>query len=80
MKTVLQKWGNSLALRIPRTIAAEIAVAEGHAVDLQVARGRLVVAPITRKRYELDDLVAGINFKNRHAEVKTGKSRGKESL
>ncbi|MFN2509292.1 MAG: AbrB/MazE/SpoVT family DNA-binding domain-containing protein, partial [Chthoniobacterales bacterium] len=45
MKTVLQKWGNSLALRIPRTVAAEIAVGAGHAVDVQVNKGRIVVAP-----------------------------------
>lgn len=79
MKTVLQKWGNSLALRIPRTVAAEIAVAEGHAVDLQVSKGRIVVAPVTKKRYELADLIAGMTAKNGHAEVESGKPRGRES-
>ncbi len=78
MKTVLQKWGNSLALRIPSAVAAEIAVGEGHAVDLQVTKGRLLVAPIAKKRYELSDLVAGITAKNRHAEVPTGSVRGEE--
>jgi antitoxin MazE len=79
MKAVLQKWGNSLALRIPRTVAAEIAVGEGHAVDLQVKKGRLVVAPTTKKRYELSDLVSSITPKNRHAEISTGKAQGKEA-
>ena len=79
MNTVLQKWGNSLALRIPRTIAAEIAVAEGHAVDLQVSKGRLVVAPMKKKQYELADLVAGITMKNRQAEIEPGAKRGRES-
>ncbi len=79
MKTVLQKWGNSLALRIPSTVAAEIAVGEGHVVDLQVTKGRLVVAPVIKKRYELSDLVAGINAKNRHPETTTGETRGKET-
>ncbi len=79
MKTVLQKWGNSLALRIPSAVAAEIAVGEGHAVDLQVTKGRLLVAPVTKKRYELSDLVAGITAKNRHTETPTGSARGKEA-
>jgi antitoxin MazE len=79
MKTVLQKWGNSLALRIPRTVAAEVAVAAGHAVDLQVSKGRIVLSPLTKKRYELADLVSGIRAKNRHAEVSSGKSRGREN-
>jgi antitoxin MazE len=77
MKTVLQKWGNSLALRIPRTVVAEIAVGEGDAVDLQVAKGRLIVAPVSKK-YELSDLVAGISARNRHTVILTGKARGKE--
>jgi antitoxin MazE len=79
MKAVLQKWGNSLALRIPRTVAAEIAVGEGHSVDLQVNKGRLVVAPLAKKRYELADLVSQISAKNRHEEMGSGKPRGAES-
>ena len=79
MRTVLQKWGNSLALRIPRTVAAEIAVGAGHAVDVQVNKGRIVVAPVTKKRYELADLVSGITPRNRHTEVDSGKQRGRES-
>lgn len=73
------KWGNSLALRIPGAVARQIAVGEGHAVDLQVTKGRLVVAPVTKKRYELSHLVSGINAKNRHPEVPTRKARGKEA-
>ncbi|MDQ6911900.1 MAG: AbrB/MazE/SpoVT family DNA-binding domain-containing protein [Verrucomicrobiota bacterium] len=79
MNTVVQKWGNSLALRIPRTIAAEISVTEGQAVDLQVSKGRIVIAPVKAKRYELADLVAGITAKNRHVEVNSGLARGRES-
>ncbi len=79
MKTVLQKWGNSLAVRIPKTFADEINVQEGHAVEVRVARGRIVVAPITRKQYRLDDLVAAIGSKHRHGEVSAGPARGRES-
>jgi antitoxin MazE len=79
MNTTLQKWGNSLALRIPRTIAAEIAVTEGQAVDLQVSKGRIVIAPVKKKQYDLADLLAGVTPKNRHAEISAGNARGRES-
>ncbi|PYI91162.1 MAG: AbrB/MazE/SpoVT family DNA-binding domain-containing protein [Verrucomicrobia bacterium] len=78
MRTVLQKWGNSLALRIRRAYANEIAVAEGQAVDVRVIRGRLVIAPVVGKTYELADLVADITSKNRHVGTDTSKSLGKE--
>jgi antitoxin MazE len=78
MKAVLQKWGNSLALRIPKTFADEIKVHEGHPVEVCVAEGQIVVAPITAKAYRLDDLVAGITRKNLHGEVAAGDAKGRE--
>lgn len=78
MKTTLQKWGNSLALRIPKTYADEINVGEGHAVEIGVHKGRLVVAPILDPEYLLDDLVAAITPKNRHGEMPTGEAQGRE--
>jgi antitoxin MazE len=78
MKAILQKWGNSLALRIPKTFADEIKVHEGHPVDVCVAKGRIVVAPITTRNYRLDDLVAGITRKNRHGEIVNGDAQGRE--
>lgn len=78
MKTVLQKWGNSLALRIPRSVVAEIAVGAGQAVNVRVNKGRIVVEPVTRKRYELSDLISAMTAKNRHAEANSGASRGRE--
>lgn len=78
MKAVLQKWGNSLALRIPKTFADEIKVHEGHPVEVCVAKGQIVVAPITAREYRLDDLVAAITRKNRHGEIVTGDAQGRE--
>lgn len=78
MRTILQKWGNSLALRIPKSFAAEIKVCAGHPVDLRVSKGRIVVAPITATEYQLDNLVAAINRKNRHHEAATGQRQGRE--
>lgn len=78
MTTTVQKWGNSLALRIPQTVASEICLGEGHSVRLSVNRGRLVVVPATEKRYDLSKLVSGINAKNRHSEITVGRARGRE--
>lgn len=79
MKTLVQRWGNSLALRIPKVFAEEISVREGDEVEMSVAKGRLVVAPRPAREYQLADLVAGIRSSNLHTEIATGKPQGKEA-
>jgi antitoxin MazE len=79
MRVQVQKWGNSLALRIPKSFAAETALASGADVDLTVDAGRLIITPVRKQRYTLDELVAGITPENRHAEVDTGASVGNEA-
>ncbi len=78
MKTRIQKWGNSLALRIPRPFAAESNLREDSAVDLSVRNGRIVVAPIAEPEFSLQDLVAQITPRNRHSETETGGAVGNE--
>jgi antitoxin MazE len=78
MKARIQKWGNSLALRIPRPFATESKLGEGSAVDLSVRNGRIVVAPIAEPEFALQDLVAQIKPRNRHSEIETGGAVGNE--
>ena len=78
MRTKVQKWGNSLGLRIPKAFAEEVAVEEGAAVDLSVADGNLVVRPVRQRRFELGELLAGVSESNLHTEVSTGESQGRE--
>ena len=78
MKTVVAKWGNSLALRIPSAFAREIDAAEGTEVELSVSRGTLVIAP-RRRTYVLEDLLDGITPKNLHGETDWGTPRGRET-
>ncbi len=78
MKTVLQKWGNSLALRIPKTFADEIKVHAGHPVDVRVTKGRIVIVPDAAPEHQLSDLVAAITRKNLHGEAITGDAQGRE--
>lgn len=79
MKTNLARWGNSLAVRIPRGLADELSLTHGTEVDLQVRDGALLMAPVSRPRYELEDLVRGITPGNRHAEVDWGLPVGDEA-
>jgi antitoxin MazE len=79
MQTKVRKWGNSLAVRIPRSFAAEAEVAAGATVDISVARGEVVIRPVRRRRYNLSELLAKINRRNVHAEVSTGKRVGREA-
>jgi antitoxin MazE len=79
MQTKIQKWGNSLGLRIPKSFAAEAGVEAGSTVDLSVEDGELVVRPVRRRKYDLRDLVRAINSKNVHREVETGDAVGREA-
>jgi antitoxin MazE len=77
MRTKIQKWGNSLALRIPKSFAEEAEVKAGSTVDLTASDGELVVRPVTR-RYHLQELLKGIFNSNLHGEISTGEPQGRE--
>ena len=72
----VQKWGNSLGLRIPKPTAQSLGIEPGSRVKIVVHKGRLVITPAVR--YALDDLLKGITPKNRHGETETGKRVGRE--
>lgn len=76
---MIQRWGNSLALRIPKTFAEGISVREGDEVEMNVTRGRLVVAPRPPRDYRLADLVAGIRPGNLHKEIVVPGPQGQEA-
>jgi antitoxin MazE len=77
--TELAKWGNSLAVRIPRAVAERAGVAEGDRVSLEVSPSGDVVIRRARPRYSLDDLVGQITARNRHGATDWGGPRGRES-
>lgn len=78
MQTRIQKWGNSLGLRIPRSFAQEVGVGAGSEVDLSVKDGDLVVRPARRRPYQLTDLLRRVTAKNVHGEVDAGRPVGRE--
>lgn len=78
-QTQLAKWGNSLAVRIPRAIVDEAGLAEGDRLSADVAGDGSIVLRGRRRKYSLDQLVAGIKSSNRHSETGWGAPRGKET-
>lgn len=78
MKTRAQRWGNSLAVRIPRAFADEMSIGDGSAVDLHVVEGALVVEPCAPAALVLADLLAGVTEENIHEAVEWGPPRGRE--
>ena len=83
MKVAFQKWGNSLALRVPKAFADEIGASDGKSAEMTVSNGKLMIEIVRtqrrKRRYTLDELVAGITPDNRHAEIDWGPSVGNEA-
>ena len=78
MQTRIQKWGNSLGLRIPKAFAEQAGVEAGSEVDLSLEEGELIVRPARAPRYSLTALLRGITDENVHDEVDTGPPVGRE--
>lgn len=74
----VQRWGNSLAVRLPKAYVEEVRLTEGATVNVTVAKGRIMIEPAAAVSFALDDLVAGITRANIHGEFDTGTARGKE--
>ena len=79
MKTNVAKWGNSLAVRLPRHVAEEMHLGAGSPVDIKVESGVLVLRP-ARLRYELGDLLVGLSPKAMRAAWKWGGDKGREAV
>ena len=79
MKTRIQKWGNSLAIRIPKAFATEVGLKEESEVDVSLKSGKLVVVPVEKPGLTLKALVAKITEENVHREVDTGPATGSEA-
>jgi len=78
MVSKVQKWGNSLAIRIPKAFAEEADIAEDSSVDISVEDGRIVVAA-ARRKWTLGHLVASITPANAHRELVWGEPTGRET-
>jgi antitoxin MazE len=78
MEVQVQKWGNSLAIRIPRSFTKEIKIDQGAVMDLSIIDGKLVAIPVIDEKYSLDQLLAKVSEDNLHKDVDTGDPIGRE--
>jgi antitoxin MazE len=78
MEVIVKKWGNSAAVRIPASVMAAAHVELEQSVQVREEQGRIVIEPVRRKAYKLDDLLCGITTKNQHKPIDTGEPVGKE--
>ena len=78
MQIQVQKWGNSLAIRIPKSFAKETNIDKGSVVDLSISDGKLIVTPLTQEKYSLAQLLDEITNENIHEEIDSGDAVGKE--
>ena len=79
MRTRVQKWGNSLALRIPKAFAIEVGLQRETSVELSLSDGKLVITPVTEPKLNLKQLLAKVTKENLHHEVDTGPVTGNET-
>lgn len=78
MQTKVQKWGNSLAIRIPKSFAAEVGISQDSDIELSLSDGKLVLIPLSSPPLSIDSLLQGITDDNLHAEISTGDALGAE--
>lgn len=78
MRTRLQKWGNSLAVRIPKAYATDLGLDQDSAIELALEDGYLVLRPMAAAKYELDGLLMRVTDDNLHSEYDFGGPAGNE--
>ena len=78
MQTTIQKWGNSLALRIPKALAIDAKLEQNEAVDLSISKGKIIITPIRKEEYSLHELLECVSPDNLHGEWDMGTPGGKE--
>jgi len=77
MITRISKWGNSLAVRLPKPFVGELGLGDGSEVEITLRDGRLILMAAGRA-YGLEELVEGITAENRHQVTDWGRPRGRE--
>lgn len=78
MRSRIKKWGNSLGVRIPQSLAASIGVRENMPIDVSVEGGAIVIKPAAT-RIKLHELVQGITPSNTHSEIDWDSRNGREA-
>ncbi|MBU1694603.1 MAG: AbrB/MazE/SpoVT family DNA-binding domain-containing protein [Verrucomicrobia bacterium] len=78
MIATVRKWGNSLGVRIPKSVAQDTRLHEGSQIDVRGEGSRVVIVPVTKPVFRLADLLKKVNKENLHKEADFGAPVGKE--
>jgi len=78
MEARVQKWGNSLGIRIPKALAEELGLSNNTTVLLSLIDGKLVISPLVKPVFNLHQLLSKVTKNNIHHEVDTGPATGGE--
>jgi antitoxin MazE len=78
MRVKVQKWGNSIALRIPKSFANQTSIKSGSTVDLSIHDGKLIIEPINQEEYDFKTLISEVKESNLHKEYLNDKPKGRE--
>jgi antitoxin MazE len=79
MLTKVQKWGNSLALRIPKAFALDARLEHDSVVEVTLMDGQIVIKPVANRNWSLEQLLSGIHKDNLHGEINSGDAQGNEA-
>jgi len=79
VNTKVQRWGNSLAVRIPKSFAEEVGLMDGSPVEMRLVDGGLLIEPASARPLSLEELLDRVTEANLHAEVSTGLAQGSEA-
>ena len=74
----IQKWGNSRALRIPKSLALEAGLDFGSPVEIMLVEGQLRIVQVEEPYYDLDELLASVPDDYEPEEWDVGPAVGKE--
>ncbi|MBV8904604.1 MAG: AbrB/MazE/SpoVT family DNA-binding domain-containing protein [Acidobacteriia bacterium] len=79
MKATVKKWGNSAAVRIPASVMEATHLHLDESVDVHEEKGRIIIEPLRKKSYRLEDLIKGISKKNLPELIDFGSAMGRET-
>lgn len=80
MKTKVQKWGNSLSVRLPKTVAQEMGLQVNDILEIEIDDHRLILEARKDQEYRLTNLMKEVTEDNLHTEISVGAPVGNETL
>lgn len=80
MLVKVRKWGNSASVRIPAALMHSVRLAMDDTVEVREEAGKIVIEPVDRKEFDINELVDAITPANRHRVISFGRPTGRELL